>query len=68
VQQQVINITLKQEERKQLRERPMNIGTQTTADRTNYRPEDYNQGLSVNGNLDKFNYYAFFKQHRDRNF
>jgi hypothetical protein len=35
----------------------MNIGTQTTADRT-YRPEDYNQGLSVNGNLDKFNYYA----------
>jgi hypothetical protein len=36
----------------------MNIGTQTTADRTNYRPEDYNQGLSVNGNLDKFNYYA----------
>jgi vitamin B12 transporter len=31
----------------------MNIGTQTTADRTNYRPEDYNQGLSVNGNLDK---------------
>jgi vitamin B12 transporter len=23
----------------------MNIGTQTTADRTNYRPEDYNQGL-----------------------
>jgi vitamin B12 transporter len=36
----------------------MNIGTQTTADRTNYSPEDYNQGLSVNGNLDKFNYYA----------
>jgi vitamin B12 transporter len=36
----------------------MNIGTQTTADRTNYRPEDYNPGLSVNGNLDKFNYYA----------
>jgi vitamin B12 transporter len=32
----------------------MNIGTQTTADRTNYSPEDYNQGLSVNGNLDKF--------------
>jgi vitamin B12 transporter len=54
----VINITLKKQERKQLRERPMNIGTQTTADRTNYRPEDYNQGLSVNGNLDKFNYYA----------
>jgi vitamin B12 transporter len=32
----------------------MNIGTQTTA-RTNYR-QDYNQGLSVNGNLDKFVY------------
>jgi vitamin B12 transporter len=44
----------------------MNIGTQTTA-RTNYR-QDYNQGLSVNGNLDKF-VLCFFKQHRDnRNF
>jgi vitamin B12 transporter len=63
----VINITLKKAERKQ-GTAYMNIGTQTTADRTNYRPEDYNQGLSVNGNLDKFNYYAF-KQHRDnRNF
>jgi hypothetical protein len=28
---------------------------QTTADRVNYRPQDYNQGLSVNGNVDKFN-------------
>jgi vitamin B12 transporter len=55
VQQQVINITLKRkQERKQLRTAYMNIGTQTTADRTNY--QDYNQGLSVNGNLDKFNY------------
>jgi vitamin B12 transporter len=35
----------------------MNI-TGPNRDRTNYRPEDYNQGLSVNGNLDKFNYYA----------
>jgi vitamin B12 transporter len=49
----VINITLKQESNGTA----YNIGTQTTADRT-YRPEDYNQGLSVNGNLDKFNYYA----------
>jgi hypothetical protein len=32
-------------------------GRKTTADRTNYR-QDYNQGLSVNGNLDEFNYYA----------
>jgi vitamin B12 transporter len=33
----------KKQERKQLRERlHMNIGTQTTADGTNYRPEDYN--------------------------
>jgi vitamin B12 transporter len=31
------------------------MGYQTTADRVNYRPQDYNQGLSVNGNVDKFN-------------
>jgi vitamin B12 transporter len=35
----------------------MNIGTQTTADKLTI-VQDYNQGLSVNGNLDKFNYYA----------
>ncbi|PKH68136.1 TonB-dependent receptor [Flavobacterium sp. ALD4] len=55
----VINITLKKAGKKAIAGNAyMNIGTQTTADRTNYRPEDYNQGLSVNGNLDKFNYYA----------
>ncbi|MEZ7499933.1 TonB-dependent receptor plug domain-containing protein [Flavobacterium sp. Arc3] len=55
----VINITLKKAGKKAFAGNAyMNIGTQTTADRTNYRPEDYNQGLSVNGNLDKFNYYA----------
>ena len=55
----VINITLKKAGKKAIAGNAyMNIGTQTTADRTNYGPEDYNQGLSVNGNLDKFNYYA----------
>jgi vitamin B12 transporter len=49
----VINITLKKAGKKAIAGTAMNIGTQTTADRTNYRPEDYNQGLSVNGNLDK---------------
>jgi vitamin B12 transporter len=39
----VINITLKAG-KKAIGEAYMNIGTQTT-DRTNYRPEDYNQGL-----------------------
>jgi vitamin B12 transporter len=58
VQHGVINITLKKAGKKAAGTAYMNIGTQTTADRTNYRPEDYNQGLSVNGNLDKFNYYA----------
>jgi vitamin B12 transporter len=64
----VINITLKESGKKAIAGTAyMNIGTQTTADRT-YRPEDYNQGLSVNGNLDKFNYYASLKHRDNRNF
>lgn len=55
----VINITLKKAGKKAIAGNAhMSIGTQTTAGRTNYRPQDYNQGLSVNGNMDKFNYYA----------
>jgi vitamin B12 transporter len=33
----------------------LNIGTQTTADRTTIVPKTT---INVNGNLDKFNYYA----------
>jgi vitamin B12 transporter len=55
----VINITLKKAGKKAIAGNAyMSIGTQTTADRVNYKPQDYNQGLSVNGNLEKFNYYA----------
>jgi vitamin B12 transporter len=55
----VINITLKKAGKKAIAGNAyVNVGTQTTADRTNYRPEEYNQGLAINGNLDKFNYYA----------
>jgi vitamin B12 transporter len=55
----VINITLKKAGKKVIAGNAyMSMGTQTTADRVNYRPQDYNQGLTVNGNLEKFNYYA----------
>ena len=55
----VINITLKKAGKKAIAGNAyMNVGTQTTVDRTNYRPQDYNQGFSVNGKLEKFNYYA----------
>jgi vitamin B12 transporter len=55
----VINITLKKAAKKAIAGNAyVNVGTQTTADRKSYRPEDYNQGFSINGNLDKFNYYA----------
>jgi vitamin B12 transporter len=47
--QQELSISLKESRKKAIAGTAyMNIGTQTTADRTNYRPEDYNQGLSVN--------------------
>ncbi|HEY4618079.1 MAG TPA: TonB-dependent receptor plug domain-containing protein [Flavobacterium sp.] len=55
----VINITLKKAGKKAIAGNVhMSIGTQTTADRVDYRPQDYNQGLSVNGRSEKFNYYA----------
>jgi vitamin B12 transporter len=55
----VININLKKAGKKAIAGNAyMSIGTQTTADRVNYLPQDYNQGLSINGNVEKFNYYA----------
>jgi vitamin B12 transporter len=55
----VININLKKAGKKAIAGNAyMSIGTQTTADRVSYLPQDYNQGLSINGNVEKFNYYA----------
>lgn len=55
----VINISLKKAGKKAIAgNATMSMGTQTTADRTSYRPQDFNQGFSVNGTLDKFNYFA----------
>jgi vitamin B12 transporter len=55
----VINIILKKAGEKAIAGNThMSVGTQTTSDRSDYRLQDYNQGLAVNGNLDQFNYYA----------
>ncbi|MGO4818902.1 TonB-dependent receptor plug domain-containing protein [Flavobacterium sp. W22_SRS_FP1] len=55
----VININLKNAGKKAIAGNAyMSIGTQTTTDRVNYLPQDYNQGLSISGNVEKFNYYA----------
>ena len=55
----IINITLKKTENKAVAGTAyMSMGTQTTADKTNYLPQDYNQGFAVNGRLKKFDYYA----------
>jgi len=46
----VINITLKKSAKKAIAGNVYaNVGTQTTADRRDYSPNDYNQGFSVNG-------------------
>lgn len=55
----IINITLKKTENKAVAGTAyMSMGTQTTADKTNYLPQDYNQGFAVNGRLKKIDYYA----------
>ena len=55
----VINITLKKASKKQIEGNAyVNLGTQTTADITNYRPQDFNQGLGFNGTIGKINYLA----------
>jgi vitamin B12 transporter len=55
----VINITLKKASKKELAGNTyFSFGTQTTADKVNYRPQDFNQGLSLNGTIGKFNYLA----------
>ena len=57
----VINITLKKASKKELTGNTyFNLGTQTTADKVNYRPQDFNQGISLNGTIGKVNYLAMF--------
>jgi len=55
----VINITLKKSAKKEITGNAyMSMGTQMTADKVKYNPQDFNQGFAVNGTLNKFNYYA----------
>ncbi len=57
----VINITLKKASKKELTGNTyFSLGTQTTADNVNYRPQDFNQGISLNGTIGKVNYLAMF--------
>ena len=55
----VINITLKKASKKELSGNSFfSLGTQTTVDKVNYRPQDFNQGISMNGTIGKVNYLA----------
>lgn len=57
----VINITLKKAGKKKLTGNSyFSLGTQTTADKVNYRPQDFNQGINVNGTIGIVNYLAMF--------
>ncbi|HLF53449.1 TonB-dependent receptor plug domain-containing protein [Flavobacterium sp.] len=55
----VINITLKKAGKKAISGNAyMSMGTQATADKVKYNPQDFNQGFVLNGNIEKFNYFA----------
>ena len=57
----VINITLKKSAKKDIQGNAyVNIGSNNTADNHKYNGQDFNQGLSVNGNFKKVNYFAGF--------
>ena len=57
----VINITLKKGTKKTIEGNAyFNIGSNNTADNKKYNGQDFNQGISVNGNLKKVNYFAGF--------
>ena len=57
----VINITLKKAYKKELTGNAyISLGTQTTADKTNYRPQDFNQGFNFGARTEKVNYFASF--------
>jgi len=55
----VINITLKKSGKKAIQGNAyFNAGTNNTASTSKTNPQDYNQGFSVNGNINKANYFA----------
>ena len=55
----VINITLKKADKKVISGNAyMSLGTQTTADKVKYNPQDFNQGFNFNGREEKINYFA----------
>ncbi|WP_281297247.1 TonB-dependent receptor plug domain-containing protein [Flavobacterium limnophilum] len=55
----VINISLKKSGKKAIQGNVyLNAGTYNTAFTSKTSPQDYNQGFSVNGNVDKVNYFA----------
>lgn len=55
----VINITLKKAVKDALIGNAyMSLGTQTTADRVKYNPQDFNQGFDVKGKQKRFSYYT----------
>ncbi len=57
----VINITLKKGSKKAIEGNAyVNIGSNNTADNHTYNGQDFNQGISVNGNTKKINYFAGF--------
>lgn len=57
----VINITLKKSSKKIIEGNAyLNIGSNNTSDDEKYNGQDFNQGISVNGNYKKVNYFAGF--------
>ena len=57
----VINITLKKSVKKEMEGNAyINIGSNNTADNEKYNGQDFNQGLSVSGEVKKVNYFAGF--------
>ncbi len=57
----VINITLKKSAKKEIQGNAyVNIGSNNTSDNHHYNGHDFNQGLSVSGDVKKVNYFAGF--------
>jgi vitamin B12 transporter len=57
----VINITLKKSAKKEIQGNAyLNIGSNNTSKNKKYNGQDFNQGISVNGEVKKVNYYAGF--------
>jgi vitamin B12 transporter len=57
----VINITLKKSAKKDIQANAyLSIGSNNTTDNHHYNGQDFNQGLSVNGEIKKVNYFAGF--------